>query len=108
MADLLFGDGVNACGIYARARSHQATAIAERAVVEAWSDLEPQYVNRARLRFDTAKWLASKIDPAKWGDKADVNVNVSDTATSERRAELIAALQRLAVAAPLIDGETTS
>jgi hypothetical protein len=90
---------------YARARSHQATALAERAVVEAWSDLEPQYVNRARLRYDAAKWMASKLDPSKWGDKADLNVNVNDPATNERRAELIASLQRLAVAAPLIEGE---
>jgi hypothetical protein len=52
--------------------------------------------------------MASKLDPSRWGDKADVNVNVTDTASAERRAELIAALQRLAVAAPLIDGEPTS
>jgi hypothetical protein len=49
--------------------------------------------------------MASKLDPGKWGDKADVNVNVNDAASSERRAELLAALQRLAVNAPLIEGE---
>jgi hypothetical protein len=90
---------------YARARSHQATALAERAVAEAWRDLEPQHVNRARLRFDSAKWMASRLDPGKWGDKAHVNVNVNDAATNEHRAELVAALQRLAVNAPLIEGE---
>jgi hypothetical protein len=93
---------------YARARSHQATALAERAVAEAWRDLEPQHVARARLRYDSGKWMASKLDPSRWGDKADVNVNVTDTASAERRTELIAALQRLAVAAPLTDDETTS
>jgi hypothetical protein len=90
---------------YARARGHQAAALAERAVAEAWRELEPQHVGRARLRYDSAKWMASKLDPGAWGDKADVNVNVTDTASAERRAELIASLQRLAVSAPLIEGE---
>jgi hypothetical protein len=52
--------------------------------------------------------MASKLDPSRWGDKADVSVNVTDTASAERRAELIAALQRLAIAAPLIDDDATS
>jgi hypothetical protein len=92
---------------YARARGRQAEAIAERGFAEAWADLEPQQVNRARLRFDASKWMAGKIDPARWSDKAEMHVAVTDHAGSERRAELIAALQRLAIAAPLIDGETT-
>jgi hypothetical protein len=90
---------------YARARGRQAEAIAERGFAEAWADLEPQQVNRARLRWDASKWMAGKIDPARWSDKAEMNVTVTDNAASERRAELVAALQRLAIAAPLVEGE---
>jgi hypothetical protein len=86
---------------YTRARGSQADAVAERGFAEAWAAHEPQYVYRARLRFDAAKWLASRLDPAKWSDKAELRVHVNDTESSARRAELIAALQRLAVNAPM-------
>jgi hypothetical protein len=89
---------------YANARARQAAAIAEHGYEQAQADLAPQDVNRARLRFDSAKWLASKIDPSRWSEKSEAHVTVSDGASSERRAELVAALQRLAVAAPLIEG----
>jgi hypothetical protein len=90
---------------YARARGRQAEAVAERGFAEAWANHEPQHVNRARLRWDASKWMAAKIDPARWSDKAEMHVTVTDNAASERRAELVAALQRLAVAAPLVEGE---
>jgi hypothetical protein len=90
---------------YARARGNQAEAVAERGFAEAWANLEPQHVNRARLRWDASKWLAGRLDPSRWSDKSEVSVNVTDSASAERRAELIAALQRLAVAAPLVEGE---
>ena len=93
---------------YARARSRQAEAIAEQGYEQAQADLEPQHVNRARLRFDSAKWLAAKIDPARWSDKSEVSVSVTEGASADRRAELIASLQRLAVAAPLIEGEAVA
>jgi len=37
-----------------------------------------EHVNRSRLRVDTRKWLISKMNPKKYGDKVqDVNVNLS-------------------------------
>jgi hypothetical protein len=89
---------------YARARAMQAEAILERGFGEAWRDLEPRHVNRARLRWDSSRWLAGKLDP-RWGDRTTVDMCVTDPAAAERaatqRAQLIAALQRLARAAPL-------
>jgi hypothetical protein len=97
-----------------RARGKQATAIAERGFAQAWDpDLQPEHVQRARLRFDAARWLASTIDPARYGSRADLSVTVTDPDTQQRaaqqRQELIAALQRLAVPAPLvIEGDRPS
>jgi hypothetical protein len=99
---------IDFCQRYARARTKQAAAVAEHGYVAAWADDGPEHVQRNRLRFDAARWLAGRLDPSRWSDKPEVSVHVSDAATNERRAELIAALQRMAVAAPLIDGETTS
>jgi hypothetical protein len=90
----------------AHAREKQATAVAERGFAEAWrEDLAPQDIARARLRFDAARWLASVIDPARYGSRADLSVTVIDPVAAERaatqRAEIVAALQRLAKAEPL-------
>ncbi len=39
---------------------------------------EEKDVQRARVRSDARKWLASKVDPAKFGDRPmEVNVNVN-------------------------------
>jgi hypothetical protein len=93
------------CQRYARARTKQAAAVAEHGYVAAWADDGPEHVQRNRLRFDAARWLAGRLDPPRWSDKPEVSVHVNDAATNERRAELVAALQRLAVNAPLIEGE---
>jgi hypothetical protein len=98
----------------ARAREGQASAIAERGFSEAWrDDLAPQDIARARLRFDAARWLASVIDPARYGSRADLSVTVIDPVAAERaaiqRAEIVAALQRIARAEPLtIEGSRPS
>lgn len=36
-----------------------------------------EYVNRSRLRVDTRKWLASKLAPRIYGDKQELNVDVT-------------------------------
>lgn len=51
---------------YARARQLQADAIAEDALDIADECKDPI---KARLQVDTRKWLASKINPAKFSDK---------------------------------------
>jgi len=95
---------------YARACADLPEAIVGRGFAEVWGDLAPQDVNKARLRWDAAKWTAGKLDPARWGDKTSVDVTVNDPDGAARqaaqRAELVAALQRLAVSAPMtIEGE---
>mgnify|MGYP001590776927 FL=1 len=60
---------------YAHARVRQAASVAEDVVRIA--DEEPD-TSRARVRSDARKWLAGKLDPAKFGDKPqDVNVTIS-------------------------------
>jgi hypothetical protein len=35
--------------------------------------LNGEHIQRARLRVDTRKWVASKLAPKKYGDKLDLN-----------------------------------
>lgn len=52
---------------YARAKMFQADLLAEECLLI--SDLcAPDYVNVARLRVDTRKWLASKLLPKQYGE----------------------------------------
>lgn len=52
---------------YARARQLQADAVAAQAVAAAVDTTrEP---NDRRVRFDGLRWLAGRLNPAKWGDK---------------------------------------
>jgi hypothetical protein len=82
---------------YEAAERAQAAAIVDRAGADVWDEnLAPEHVNRSRVRFDFSKFLAAKLDPARWGDRAELQVTVSDPAVETRRQELIAALQRLA------------
>jgi hypothetical protein len=53
---------------YARAREFQADAIAEEALEIA--DRAPvEDAAKTRIRVDARKWLASKLNPAKFGDR---------------------------------------
>ena len=51
---------------YARARQMQADALAEDVVRIADEEPDPA---KARVRTDARKWLASKVNPAKFADK---------------------------------------
>ena len=35
-----------------------------------------EWINRSRLKVDSRKWIVSKLNPKKYGDKIDVNQNV--------------------------------
>lgn len=35
-------------------------------------------IARARLRVDTRKWLLSKLQPKKYGDKMDLNATITE------------------------------
>ncbi len=89
---------------FVRARALQAEAIAERGVARA-TKATPMTASADRLYFDGMRWLAGKLDPARWSDKADINVTVRDPDGDARRAELrgelLAGLQRLAKSEPL-------
>lgn len=60
---------------YAKAQQDRTTAFAEEMLEIAdqydnLSDkLDVEHIQRARLRIDTRKWLMSKMDPKRYGDK---------------------------------------
>ncbi|MBO1077272.1 terminase small subunit-like protein [Roseomonas marmotae] len=67
----------NFCSAYARAREAQAHALAELALLEAMragADLDPA---AARVRFDAARWLAGKVAPRFYGNRADQTQQVA-------------------------------
>lgn len=43
-------------------------------------DKKPNYelIQRSRLRYDARKWLVSKLNPKKYGDKVDLTTNGKD------------------------------
>ena len=54
---------------YAHARSQQADNYFEQIVDEAFSSHDAQI---GRLRIDALKWVASKMQPKKYGDKLEI------------------------------------
>jgi hypothetical protein len=56
--------------MYARAREDRADLMADEILLI--SDAKDTDVNRDRLRVDTRKWLLSKLQPKKYGDKLDI------------------------------------
>lgn len=57
---------------YSRARQAR-TELEVDGLIEI-ADTEPD-PNKARVRIDTRKWIASKMNPNQYGDRIDVNVN---------------------------------
>ncbi len=62
---------------YAQAREFQADAIAEDALFIA-DNAPAEEAAKTRIRVDTRKWLASKINPAKFGDRTKVDLGDAD------------------------------
>lgn len=74
---------------YARAREAQADALFDEILDiaddsrndvkivgregEEYEVCNTEFVQRARLRVDARKWMASKLQPKKYGDKVDLN-----------------------------------
>lgn len=58
--------------LYIRAQ-HARTELMADEIIEI-TDTEPD-PNRARVRADARKWYASKLQPSKFGDRLDLNVN---------------------------------
>lgn len=59
---------------YARAREAQAEFYADE-IVKIADDCTD--AGKARLQMDARKWYASKLAPKRYGDKIDVNANVT-------------------------------
>ena len=81
---------------YARARETQADSLFDEVLAiadqydSAADTLNPDHINRARLRIDARKWMAGKLRPKVYGDKLDldlggtVNFVVSGEPVSEK------------------------
>lgn len=63
---------------YARARDEQADHYADEITEIADTEEDPQ---KARVRIDARKWVASKLKPKKYGDKLDLDANVTGNLT---------------------------
>jgi hypothetical protein len=61
---------------YSRAREAGADALADE-TLEIADDADPQTAQVAKLRIEARRWLAAKINPEAYGDKAGPTVNVS-------------------------------
>lgn len=59
---------------YARAREEQAETLADEIVLIA--DTEED-ANRARVKIDARKWVAGKLKPKAYGDKQQIEANVT-------------------------------
>lgn len=72
---------------YARAREEQADFYAAQIIdiaddsdrdyieTEDGPAVNPEHIQRSRLRVDARKWYASKLAPKKYGDKTDVAIS---------------------------------
>lgn len=79
---------------YARARDLQADYYADQVVDLADELIEGSDNNeiaRAKLRIDSRKWKASRMQPKKWGDKSAVDVTSSDQSFKPTVINLVAA-----------------
>jgi hypothetical protein len=57
-----------------------------------------EWINRSRLRVDARKWILSKMNPKKYGDKTDITTNGKDVTTPYKDwtdEQLKSALERL-------------
>jgi hypothetical protein len=67
------------------AMAHEIEQIADDGSRDTYEDAEGNVkvdhdvIARSRLRVDTRKWLMSKLQPKKYGDKLDVDANVAMT-----------------------------
>jgi hypothetical protein len=75
------------------------------------SDHDPDW-GRAKLRVDTRKWIASKLNPRVYGDRLDVNVNqtidIGSALTEARQRAVGGSTELIDITPQLIDGATGS
>lgn len=63
---------------YVRAKDNQADTLADDLLYIADN---AEDIHKARLQVDTRKWVASKLKPKKYGDKLDLDANLSGNIT---------------------------
>jgi hypothetical protein len=72
---------------YARAKEEAADAMVEDMLDIADDSSEDrtesggvnsEHINRSRLRVETRKWIAAKLKPKKYGERQQVDMNVTD------------------------------
>ncbi len=76
---------------YAHARDDQADTFADEIVTLAdGAGTESGEVNKARLQIDARKWVASKLKPKRYGDKIEIeqNLTVTDLTDEQLNARL--------------------
>ena len=66
---------------YRAAQAERAAALADEVLEISDAVDDPARVGIARLRTDSRKWLASKLDPARWGDRLEVDQRSEVTVT---------------------------
>ena len=86
--------------LYTQSRHVRADVLADEILEIADNDMDAQ---RARNRIEARKWLASKMMPATYGDRIDVNVSQT-LSISAALAEARTRVLKFAPG-PLIDGE---
>ena len=88
--------------MYARARERRGETFAEQIVEIADTEEDPQ---RARVRVEARKWIASKLFPRMYGENQRVEVahTISETAARVLQDLTQRARDRQALAAPIID-----
>ncbi len=52
-----------------------------------------EFVNRSRLRVDARKWIVSKLNPKKYGDKVDYTSNGKEIGTADAVLKILEKLQ---------------
>lgn len=70
---------------YARAREEQADTLADQIIeisdeplpIDENGRIDPGAVAQQRLRVDSRKWAASKLKPKKYGDRQQIDQNIS-------------------------------
>lgn len=90
---------------YARAKDKQMDLIAEDTIHIADTERDP---NRARVRIDARKWVASKLAPKKYGDRLDVSHTGNLNLTALTDQELMRIAQEQSNGPILIDHTTSS
>ena len=73
---------------YARAKN-VAQEIAAETIWEIAADATNETVNVARLQVDTAKWIASKLLPKRYGEKSQLDHTSSDGSMKPMVIELV-------------------